>query len=335
MTREDKIKSFDVNGVSIHNQLFGLPFTLEESEIVVIPVPWEVTVSYGSGTIDGPVMAFEASKQVDIFHPNNPEHWKRGIAFIEEPTHIRALSDKLRPLAEKRIDDLEQQVNTSIEDLAAIEKGCVLMNDWVQKTAQKHLEEGKKVLLLGGDHSTPLGLIKSVADKYEDLGVLQIDAHADLRVAFEGFTYSHASIMHNVLKETSVSKLVQLGIRDYCQSEYKYIKDDKRITTFFDRDIQRRLMSGESWKAIVDEIVDVLPKHVYISFDVDGMQPVFCPNTGTPVYGGYTPEQIVFLVEQIRNSGRQIISFDINEIGPDEWDANVASRLLWELSTYL
>ena len=335
MTREEKINSFDVNGVSVHDELFGLPFSIDESEIVVIPVPWEVTVSYGSGTIDGPVMAFDSSKQVDIFHPQHPAHWKRGIALIEEPAHIRALSDKLRPLAEKRIDALEQRATPSIEDFAAIEKGCVLMNAWVEKTAQKYLEIGKKVVLLGGDHSTPLGLIKAVSAKYKNIGVLQIDAHADLRVAYEGFTYSHASIMHNVLKESNVSKLVQLGIRDFCQSEYNYIKDDDRITTFFDRDIQRRLMMGGSWKSIVDEVVDALPENVYISFDVDGMQPLFCPNTGTPVYGGYTPEQIVFLVEQIRNAGKNVVSFDINEIGPNEWDANVASRLLWELSVFL
>ncbi|MCH8547106.1 MAG: agmatinase family protein [Cryomorphaceae bacterium] len=335
MTREEKIRLFDVNQLSIHNQLFGLPFTIEESEIVVIPVPWEVTVSYGSGTIDGPAMAFEASKQVDIFHPKYPEHWKRGIAFVDEPNHIRTLSDKLRPLAEKRINALENQADTSIEELAAIEKGCVLMIDWVEKTAKKYIDKGKKVLLLGGDHSTPLGLIKAISEQNDDLGVLQIDAHADLRVAYEGFTYSHASIMHNVLKETSITKLVQLGIRDYCQSEYKYIKDDNRIVTFFDRDIQSRLMAGETWKAIVDEVVAALPKNVYISFDVDGMQPVFCPNTGTPVYGGYTPQQIIFLVEQIKASGRIIKSFDINEIGPDELDANVASRLLWELSALL
>lgn len=335
MTREDKIAMFDVNGLSVHDQIYGLPFTIDESEIIVIPVPWEVTVSFGSGTIDGPSMLFDASKQVDLFSVDNPDFWERGVAVVEDPQHLRALSNKLRPLAEARIDAMENGDTPSNEDLLAIEKGCREMNEWVEHTANQFLDNGKFVALIGGDHSTPLGLIKALSKRHPSMGVLQIDAHADLRIAYEGFTYSHASIMYNVLHETSIKSLVQVGIRDYCHQEHDFIKSDARVTTFFDREIQHERFNGKTWADIVDDIVSQLPDTVYISLDVDGLQPVFCPNTGTPVYGGFTPDEVVFLVNKLSKSGKKIVGFDVNEVGANEWDANVAARVVWRFLSVL
>ncbi len=335
MTREEKVKTFDVNGLSVHNQLFGLPFSVDESEIIVIPVPWEATVSFGSGTIDGPSCVFEASKQVDLFSPDHPELWKRGIAMVPEPQHLRTLCEELRPLVEARIDALENGEDPSSDDLEAIELGCRQMNNWVESTAKEYIERGKKVVLLGGDHSTPLGLIKALSNRYPDMGILQIDAHADLRVAYEGFTYSHASIMHNALKETTISSLTQVGIRDFCQQEYEVMENDRRVTTFYDRKIQDERFSGKCWTEIVDKLIANLPIHIYISIDVDGLQPVFCPNTGTPVHGGLTPDELVYFVRKIHNKNIKIIGFDINEVGSSDWDANVASRLLWQICAFI
>ncbi len=123
-------------------------------------------------------------------------------------------------------------------------------------------------------------------DIHGSFGILQIDAHADLRVAYEGFTYSHASIMYNVLQQIpQVKKLVQVGIRDYCDEELQMIKDSNgRITTFFDKDIKAQQYEGVTWKEICTKIVDSLPQKVYISFDIDGLDPkAVLPNTGTPV----------------------------------------------------
>jgi len=186
---------------------------------------------------------------------------------------------------------------------------------------------------LGGDQSTPLGLSKALSKKYDDIGILHIDAHADLRNAYEGFEFSHASIMFNAIKMPQVSRLVQLGIRDYCEAEVQLIQSDPRIHTYFDREIKHREYSGENWAGICHEIIGKLPEKVYISLDIDGLDPKLCPNTGTPVPGGLEFEQVLFLVEKLTASGRKVIGFDLNEVSPgeDEWDANVAARLLYRM----
>src|SRR5690606_19124611 len=118
--------------------------------------------------------------------------------------------------------------------------------DQVYESSLALLKQGKKVGLIGGDHSTPLGFIKALAAVHGSFGVLQIDAHADLRKAYEGFTYSHASIMYNVLEMIpEVSKLVQVGIRDYCEEEKLYIdQNPERIRTWFDQEIKEKQFEG-------------------------------------------------------------------------------------------
>jgi agmatinase len=210
------------------------------------------------------------------------------------------------------------------------------MNDWVYEQVKKYRSMGKMVALLGGDHSTPLGMIKALSEEYESFGVLQIDAHADLRKAYENFEYSHASISYNALKLPHISKLVQVGIRDYCQSEAILAKENNRIYTFYDKDIKEDLYEGKAWKVICDDIVEQLPDDVYITVDIDGFDPKLCPNTGTPVAGGFEMEQILYLMKQVVKSGKKIIGFDLVEVAPgpegDEWDGNVGARILYRMS---
>ncbi|TVQ78843.1 MAG: agmatinase [Flavobacteriales bacterium] len=337
MTKQDKIRDFDVNALATNPTLYGLPFTEEESEVIVIPVPWQVTVSYGDGTMDGPQAVLKASAQVDIFDRTNPDFWQKGIFMINEPEHLRNLSLELRALAEKHIAALENEETPNPEWKLAVDKGCMQMNQWVESTVSHYISLGKKVILLGGDHSTPLGMFRAMKKHHSSYGILQIDAHADLRNAFEGFTYSHASITYNALQENLASSFTLLGIRDFCRDEFLLGENDERINIFYDRDVQFGLLSGKTWKSICDEVISTLPEKVYITFDIDGLDPRFCPNTGTPVAGGYTPDQILFLVGSILKSGRSIIGFDINEVGvsDDEWDANVAARLLFQLSSLI
>ena len=193
--------------------------------------------------------------------------------------------------------------------------------------------------MLGGDHSVPLGFFKAQSEKHGDFGILQIDAHCDLRDSYEGFKYSHASIMYNALHEIpSIKKLVQVGIRDYSDGELEIIQNNKeRIVTFFDRDIKDRLYEGDTWKNVVDDIIKTLPQKVHLSFDIDGLDPKLCPNTGTPVAGGFEVEQIYYLLRKLIQSGRQLIGFDLNEVGVGEndWDANVGARVLYKLCNLL
>ena len=341
MSKAEKIKNFDPNSVGdIAANLFGLPFTTEEADIVIIQAPWEVTVSYGGGTAKGPKAIYDASFQVDLYDPNLKDAWKLGIAMDEEEETIHFKGHSLRVKAEKYIEmyvnghDPEQTPEMSAI-LKEVHEGCLFMNDWVKNKALHYFDKGKVIGLIGGDHSTPLGMMQALAERFSSFAILQIDAHADLRDAYEGFEFSHASIMFNALKIKQVEKLVQVGIRDYCQAEYDVIANSNgRVKTFFDRDIKQAQYNGETWKATCDKIIKELPEHIYLSFDIDGLDPKLCPNTGTPVAGGFEAEQVLFLIEQIEKSGKKIIAFDINEVTPgeDEWDANVGARMLYRIA---
>ncbi len=329
--KEQKIAAFDPNGVATNTNLFGLPFTYGESETVVLPVPWEVTVSYQSGTANGPQAIKEASLQVDLFDPLLKDAWQRGIYMLEVSPELREKSNALRLKSERYLENLETTPDQAI--LQEINAGCGEMVQWVEESALQVLNEGKRLALLGGDHSTPLGFIKALAQKHTSFGILQIDAHADLREAYEGFTYSHASIMYNALAVKNVEKIVQVGIRDYCEAENDLMQNNDRVQAYFDRDIKNKAYQGHSWHKQCQSIIESLPEKVYLSFDIDGLDPKLCPNTGTPVAGGLEMSEVLYLLEELVKSGRTIIGLDLNEVAPgaDEWDANVGARLLYKL----
>jgi agmatinase len=339
------LSSFDVNNVANpNNNIFGLPFDEGDAKLVLLPVPWEVTVSCGSGTARSAEQIFKASLQVDLFDRDTPDSWKQGFYLKDSDKKILLKSDYLRKEAELYIDYIsrgEEVGNNQFmcKTLKEVNEGGVLLNNWVYQQTKVLLESGKLVGLLGGDHSIPLGYIKALAEKNGEFGVLQIDAHCDLREGYEGFTYSHASIMYNILKEVpQVSKLVQVGIRDYAQSEWEYIQNNKnRVAVYYDKDIRTRQYEGERFKDIVAEIVSHLPQKVYISFDIDGLDPKLCPNTGTPVQGGFETEQVFYLFDEVHKAGKQIIGFDLCEVSTSEsgWDANVGARILFKLCNLL
>lgn len=329
------IRSFDPSGFATNNNLFGLPFDESQCEIIAFPVPWEVTVSYASGTANGPEAIREASLQVDLYDPAVPDAWTLGIYMPEISEKLKKKSDKYRQKAKEHIHLLMDGLEIERDLLQEVNEACARMVDWVREKTGKYLDDGKLVALVGGDHSTPLGYLQALAERHDEFGVLQIDAHADLRKAYEDFTYSHASISYNFMKLPQISKLVQVGIRDYCEDEVHYIEQNQeRIKVFFDRDLKQARFRGTSWETQVRDIISHLPEKVYLSFDIDGLDPKLCPNTGTPVAGGFETDEVLFLVEELIASGRTLIGFDLNEVAPgkkDEWDANVGARLLYRL----
>ena len=336
ISKEEAIANFNPNDPGVSGQLFGLPFTPENAEVIIVPVPWEVTVSYKGGTATGPKVILEASAQVDLHVKDIENAWKLGIAMLPYPENIAEESNSLRILAEKHIESLEAgEATADTLSLGKVNTACDSLTLYVKNTVKKYLEQNKLVGLLGGDHSTPLGFIHALSDQHDGFGILQIDAHADLRKSYEGFTFSHASIMYNALKMPSVRKLVQVGIRDYCEEEQQVINRSKgRVKVFFDEDLKHAQYNGESWASLCKKIITELPDLVYISFDIDGMDPKLCPNTGTPVPGGFEFYQITLLLKTLAQSGKRIIGFDLNEVAPgehDEWDANVGARLLYQL----
>ena len=335
-----KIKSFNPNSPGLNeSNVFGLPFTADESEIVLIPVPWEATVSYGGGTSKGPASILEASAQVDLHHAEFPELWKQGVAMTTISKELQQQSKSAKKLASKIIDALgngkslqsDLKLKNALEEVNA---ASAKMIDHVEFATTEWLDKGKLVGLVGGDHSTPLGFFRALSKKYKKFGILQIDAHMDLRKAYEGFTYSHASIMYNTLQLKQVTKLVQLGIRDFCAEENNFaVKNANRVKVFTYADVRKQQYEGASWKKMCDTIIAALPENVHISFDIDGLDPKLCPNTGTPVAGGFEFHEITYLLSALAKSKKKIISFDLNEVSPgeDDWDGNVGSRMLFHL----
>lgn len=321
--------------------IFAVPVSEESAKVVLLPVPWEVTTSYGIGAANGPQIIFDASAQVDLFDFETGNAYQAGYFMREIPSHLLKLNKVMKAKAQEVVKLLEYQENSArLEKLRGdINQACGEMTEWVYQQSREILASGKYLALIGGDHSTPLGAIRALSEKYKgDFGVLHIDAHADLRCAYQGFTQSHASIMYNVMTSDFKPKsLTQVGIRDFCEEEYDFIKNHpKTIKTFFDIDNKRRMLKGTTWAQIVDEIVQTLPQNVYVSFDIDGLEPTLCPNTGTPVAGGLSMDQAFYLLHAIAESKKKIIGFDLNEVSSgendeSEWDGNVGARLLFKL----
>ena len=339
--KKKQIKKFDPNGVGQKGRLFGLPFTKETAEIVVIPVPWDVTTSFKDGASLGPQSVLNVSTQIDLVMPGIKDAWKFGICMLPIDDEWIVKNDQARKFAKEYIKFLEgEPIELSGKDidliLQNINKLSYKINEWVYSKSTELLKENKMPVVLGGDHSAPYGLMLAISNHYKEFGVLQIDAHADLRPAYEGFKFSHASIMHNLLKMGNVTKLVQVGIRDFCEQEQEVMMGDKRITTFYDEQLAKERFEGATWKEQVDRILSALPDNIYISLDVDGLEQIYCPGTGTPVPGGLSFNQLIYLFERVIESGKTIISFDICEISGKngDWDAIVGSRLLYNLSNF-
>ncbi|MEM9858622.1 MAG: agmatinase family protein [Bacteroidota bacterium] len=340
-SKKEIIEAFDPNAPASYDSLFGLPFDEDHADLIILPAPWEVTVSYRSGTSNAPEAILAASRQVDLDLPNIKEAWTMGFHMLPVSEELKEENSKYRDLAKQYIDWLDGSEETVILDSLkiiprAIDEICEKLNIFIKSQALKYLGRNKMVGLVGGDHSTSLGLIHACTKAFGNVGILQIDAHADLRETYQDFTYSHASVMHNALKNKKVSKLVQVGVRDFCKEERDLIRNsESRVVTFFDQDLKRDQYSGKSWMKICDEIIAELPEKIYLTVDIDGLEPKLCPNTGTPVPGGLEFFELVFLLETLVKSGRTIVGFDLVEIGPkpDEWDANVGARLLYYIGS--
>jgi len=340
MTKQQIIDTFDPSQPGLADAtIFGLPFSAEQSEIIIIPVPWEVTVSYGAGASEGPEAILDASFQVDLNHQEFPELWKLGIFMDEASEDWKVNSNKYKALAQPIIEALEEGKDLNnhpnlLADLDKINSVCRDLHSQVREKVLFWMKQGKRVALLGGDHSTPLGYYEALASIHENYGILHLDAHMDLRIAYEGFTYSHASIMYNALQIPQISKIVQVGIRDFCEQEVAVVQQSKgRVLINTSADLQKESFEGKTWEQQCDAIIASLPQKVCISFDIDGMYQWYAPNTGTPVPGGFSFEQATYLFNKLAISGKEIIGFDLVEVAPGEtdWDGNVGARMLFHM----
>ncbi len=323
--------------------IFGLSDSREKARIVVIPVPYEATTSYRTGTADGPDAILEASAQVDLFDRRFGRIYEQGIHLLEAPAWIRKLSDDTRPMAARIISEGGAGPEDAA-DAARVDAAGVQVSRYVHAEATSILRDGKLPVVLGGEHAVSFGAIAACADAHESIGVLQIDAHMDLRDRFEGFETSHASIMHRVLtKIPRVTRLVQVGIRDFGEGEWNFAREHGaedaggRVRVYFDDDLNNALLSGHEFADACKAAIDALPDRVYVSFDIDGLDPALCPHTGTPVPGGLSYQQASTLLAFLKSSGKTVVGFDLVEVAPGpsknepEWDANVGARILYRM----
>lgn len=334
-----KIK-IDPNAKADADGIYGLPFTESEAMVVYLSVPWEATTSYGKGTAKGPESILKASTQMDLFDLDFIDPYQVGLFMKKAPALIKRWNLEAKKFAQKIIDSSEDDIKSKKDLQLALKKvndHSKSVNNWVYLETQKFLKQGKIPVIVGGDHSTPFGAIKAYAEKFPGLGILHFDAHSDTRKRYMGFEHSHASIMYNVSEQVpQISKFVQVGIRDFCEEEFNYTQENpQRFKVYFDQTLTRRKQSGENFLEIAQEIANSLPDKVYISIDIDGLDPKYCPNTGTPVPGGLEFQELLTIVYAVYKSGRQIVGFDLVEVSPgndDEWDANVGMRLLYKMT---
>ena len=324
--------------------LFGLDVPIDEAGVRVIPVPFDATTSYRPGTARGPEAILRASHQVDLLCPLFGRTYEAGLVMLGTDPRVVALEEEAFGPA-RRIVEVGGELggDPALEAaLRTVNEAGSSLNGIVAEHVASALQVDALPVVLGGDHSVPFGAIEVCARAHPGLGVLHVDAHADLRSAYEGFTWSHASILRNVVDRLpAVERIVQVGIRDFCQEELDVIeREGERIGVLFDHDWSRAKRTGADLSTLVRRHLEHLPEHVYVSFDIDGLDPSLCPSTGTPVPGGLDWGDVSLWLEEIVASGRRIVGLDLVEVAPapntpdgeDSWDAIVGARLLYRLA---
>lgn len=331
---------FDPGGAASFDGIYGLPHSVDEARVVVIPVPWDATTSYRAGTSNGPAAILDASRQVDLFDVETGRPYEAGIAMLPISDEVVGWNDEARRLAAPIIEaggEIPDDDPAMRQDLATVNALGADLNAWVRARTEEVLAQGKLPVVLGGDHSTPFGAFEALAARRPGLGVLHFDAHYDLRDAYEGFAWSHASIMFNALKRIpGIARIVHVGIRDFSEAEHGLSRSSGgRSVAYLDAALRERVFAGATWTSIADEIVGHLPREVFVSFDVDGLDPSLCPGTGTPVPGGLSFREATAVISACVKSGRTIVGCDLNEVAPrdgdGEWNANVGARLLYKM----
>ena len=322
--------------------IFGLQTGAQDSAVHVLGVPFDATASYRKGAWRGPDAILRASRQVDLFDLSTGRPYEAGFWMPPVDPRFAALNREASELADGIIavgGDLRDNPALAV-DPARVNQIGAEVNQLVHAATLAILEQGKLPALVGGDHSAPFGAIQACSERFPGLGVLHFDAHADLRVAYEGFEWSHASIMDNVARKLpGVAKLVQVGIRDFSEEEYERIRNSRgRIATLFDRDWANGRLEGRDMRETIRAHLSALPELVYVSFDVDGLDPALCQNTGTPVPGGLSWSEALLWLDELARSGRRVVGLDLNEVNPgdaaddeDSWDAMVGARLLYRM----
>jgi agmatinase len=271
----------------------------KDSQIVILQAPLEKTVTYGKGTANGPAEIIKSSHFVEYYDEELGKElcFEKGIAALE-PMNFR-----------------KKTLSKSLEE--------------IQKEVDKHIKNKKFVVTLGGEHTISYSAIKAFCGEYQDISILHIDAHSDLRNSYEGLKCSHATFMARVAEFNK--NIVQIGVRAECTEEAEF-KKMNGIKTFYAREIKMR-MYGDNWQELVARN---LSDHVYITFDVDAFDPSLLPSTGTPEPGGFLWDEILSLIK-IVGIDKKIVGFDVTELAPAKSHPAsnyIAAKLVYKMLNY-
>lgn len=274
----------------------GIPAEFDEAssaKVVLIPVPYDGTSTWGKGSDLGPEAFIEASENMELYDiETDSEVYREGVHLAPAITE-----------------------DSSPEAMCAA----------VQKEVGHWIDQGKLVSLFGGEHSISIGSIAAFQERFEDLTVLQIDAHADLRPSYGGTACNHACAMHAASKR---GNLLQVGIRSMDISEKEHMDMSK---VWFSHEIDRE--ENHLW---VTEVLDNCTEKVYLTIDLDAFDPSVLPSTGTPEPGGLSWQQMLFLVRALVKR-KQLVGFDIVELCPNEAERSsdfVAAKLYYKILSY-
>ena len=302
-------------------------------------VPWGVTTTFGFGTENCYQSIRSVYHQLDSLHPFL--NYSINLQFIEPNQSILDLNHTFYLKSKEIINDCNNDKFLSENQLISlkmINESSVELNNMVYLDTLNLLKQKKQFVLCGGEHGVGVGYLKALSEFYSSFSVLQIDSHMDCRLSYFGFEYSHASVMTHYSSFEKVDSITQVGIRDYDQSELEFQQiQSTNFNLFTDYSIHKRLFEGESWSSIVDSILNTLSENVFISLDVDGLMLYLCPNTGTPVPGGLSYNQLLYLLERLYYS-KKLIGAEVVEVNSPKnstWDANVAARLLQTIAGLL
>ena len=267
----------------------------ENSRVVVLPVPYDSTTEWRSGARDGPRAILDASRYLELYD-------------LELRREICQVGIHTLPEMQPEMTGPEQ------------------MTQRVYQVARELLAEDKMVLMLGGEHSLTLGVVQAYRERYEDLSVLQLDAHADLRDSYQGTKFSHATVMRRVYE---LCPIVPVGIRSLSQEEHKFIAK-AGIKPIYAEDLT---LSGDSIK----QVISSLSNEVYVTIDVDVLDPSIMSAVGTPEPGGIGWYELLSLLREIAHS-KSIVGFDLVELCPSEGPlscAFLAAKLAYKLIGYI
>lgn len=294
--QEFKVLGTKANFLAIGKEISSF----ETSRIVVLPVPYEHTVSYGSGTHRGPAAIIKASQYVE---------------FYDEEL------------------DLELCHDVGIATLPPLRFGKSVHGkalDLIYHTVKDLLLRKKFVVTLGGEHTISQASIRPHLEKYPDLSVLQVDAHSDFRDSYQGSKFSHASVMARVSEYLDPHRITQIGIRAQCIEEALDIKE-KGVNTFYAHHI--RGAGAANW---AEKVVKTLSEKVYITFDVDGLDPSIMPSTGTPEPNGLFWAETMHLLRRIGEE-KTIVGCDVVELAPVKGVSHpdlTAAKLTYKIMNY-